>query len=242
MKIQTRPVYFVYFFIFGFFCVSCVSLNFKLPKDQKAKGVLFQPPPAPYKKVLKEGMDSAYENSQNKNVMAFFSNCSAVTPWTSLSAFQKDLLDSLPSFQVQTQTETTHQDQKAFKLYLNWAGRKPTGRVPPCAIDCDSALSSKGAALSASRSGHKDLEHKPFNKLNPTGFVQGVALSASRSGHKDLEHKPFNKLNQPAQKVKSMSLFLFKKDKCFYALSLVSASMGEDVQVFKNFIKEFKAP
>ena len=213
MKIQTRPVYFVYFFIFGFFCVSCVSLNFKLPKDQKAKGVLFQPPPAPYKKVLKEGMDSAYENSQNKNVMAFFSNCSAVTPWTSLSAFQKDLLDSLPSFQVQTQTETTHQDQKAFKLYLNWAGRKPTGRVPPCAIDCDSALSSKGAALSASRSGHKDLEHKPFNKLN-----------------------------QPAQKVKSMSLFLFKKDKCFYALSLVSASMGEDVQVFKNFIKEFKAP
>ena len=186
---------FVYFFIFGFFCVSCVSLNFKLPKDQKAKGVLFQPPPAPYKKVLKEGMDSAYENSQNKNVVAFFSNCSAVTPWTSLSAFQKDLLDSLPSFQVQTQTETTHQDQKAFKLYLN-----------------------------------------------QTGYVKGAALSASRSGHKDLEHKPFNKLNQPAQKVKSMSLFLFKKDKCFYALSLVSASMGEDVQVFKNFIKEFKAP
>ncbi len=100
------------------FCVSCLSLNFNLPEDKKAKGVVFQPPPAPYGEVSREGMDSAYENSRNKNIIAFFSNCSSSASFSNLEEFQKDLLGGLKSFRIKNQTETLKENQKARYLHL----------------------------------------------------------------------------------------------------------------------------
>ena len=118
-KWDSFPSLKLYGLLYCFISVSCVSLNFQLPKDQKAKGVVFQPPPAPYTAILKEGMDSAYENSQTKDIMAFFSNCSASIRFADLADFQKDLLENLKPFQLQTHTETTHQNEKAVKLDLD---------------------------------------------------------------------------------------------------------------------------
>ena len=118
----------VLFFLCGL-VVSCVSLHFKLPQDQKAEGVVFQTPPPPYQKTTKKGMDFAYENSQNKSIIAFFSNCSASTRWIALTEFQKDLLDSL-NFQVKTHRETTHQNQKAFRISLTKNQERAKGKAP----------------------------------------------------------------------------------------------------------------
>ena len=140
---------FISFFL-CFFCVSCLSLNFNLPKDKKAKGVVFQPPPAPYTEITKEGMDSAYENSQNQNIIAFFSNCSSSARFSDLTEFQKDLLTGLKSFQVQNQTETLKENQKAWYLLLY--------PLPSTGVPKGKKLSvfkGKNRALDRGKSGHK---------------------------------------------------------------------------------------
>lgn len=48
------------------------------------------------------------------------------------------------------------------------------------------------------------------------------------------------------RKTVSLNLFLFKKANCFYVLSFLTSSLGKHIanqtQVFKNFIREFRAP
>ena len=102
-----------------FFFNSCISFSFDSLKDKTAQDVTYQPPPELYKKVKKEGMDMAWENSENNNTLSFFSNCSRVTRFVPLKQFKNELLSGLKAFQVRNQTETLHQDQKAFYLLLD---------------------------------------------------------------------------------------------------------------------------
>ena len=155
-----------------FFFNSCVSFNFDSLKDQTAQGVVFQAPSAPYKEMVKEGMDVSWENPKNNNTLSFFSNCSFAHQFISLKQFQKELLDGLKSFRLINQKQTIHQDQKAYHLYLS------------------------------------QLELK----------------------------------NQTI----GMEIFLFKKEDCFYVLSFLASTVSgrgsRQVQIFKNFIREFRAP
>ncbi len=109
-------------FSFIIFFSSCISFNLDSLKDKKAKGIVFQPPPEPYQKVEKEEMDMAWENPENNSTLSFFSNCSRVTRFVPLKQFQKELLDGLKTFQVRSQKETEHQDQKAVYLLLSESG------------------------------------------------------------------------------------------------------------------------
>ena len=109
---------------FIIFFSSCISFNFDSLKDKRAKGIVFQPPPEPYKRVEKEEMDMVWENPENKSTLSFFSNCSRVTRFVPLKQFQKELLDGLKTFQVRSQVETEHQDQKAVYLLLSESGSR----------------------------------------------------------------------------------------------------------------------
>ncbi len=106
----------VFFFIF--FLSSCVSFNVDSLKDQTARGVIFQAPPKPYRKIVKKGMDFAWENSENGHTISFFSNCSSSTQFTSIEQFQKELLEELKTFRILSQNEIRHQNQKARRLHL----------------------------------------------------------------------------------------------------------------------------
>ena len=100
-------------------CSSCISFNLNSLKDVAAEGVTFQPPPAPYKKVVKKGMDASWENPEEGSTVSFFSNCSSASQFTSLEQFQKELLDGLRAFHVLDKKETLHQNQKAYYLKLS---------------------------------------------------------------------------------------------------------------------------
>ncbi|MDE0119971.1 MAG: hypothetical protein OXM55_08210 [Bdellovibrionales bacterium] len=114
-----------YSFVYGtlpFFCIfffsACVSISFDSLKDQKAKRVVFKEPVKPYEKTVKKGMDFAWENSENGDILSFFSNCSSTDRFTALKQFRKELLDGLKSFHVLDEKEVYHQDQKAYRLNL----------------------------------------------------------------------------------------------------------------------------
>ncbi len=101
-----------------FFLSACVSISFDSLKDQKAKGVVFKEPVKPYEKTVKKGMDFAWENLENGQLLSFFSNCSSTDRFTSLKQFRKELLDGLKSFHILDEKEVYHQDQKAYRLNL----------------------------------------------------------------------------------------------------------------------------
>ena len=163
---------FLHLFCIVFFFSSCVSFNFDSLKDKTAKGVVFQAPSAPYKEMIKEGMDFSWENPKNDNTLSFFSNCSFASQFVSLEQFQKELLEGLKSFRLIDQKQTVHQAQKAHHLYLSQFGSKKQ------TID--------------------------------------------------------------------MEIFLFKKEDCFYVLSFLGSHLSKheshQIQVFKKFIREFRAP
>ncbi len=96
--------------LFLAFCfTSCISFDFGSLTDQTASGVVFQPPPEPYKKVIKKGMDLAWENPKTGDTLSFFSNCSTAVEFSSVTDFQKELLDGLKKFRVSSQRSGLHQ-------------------------------------------------------------------------------------------------------------------------------------
>ena len=99
-------------------CASCISFDFGSLKDQRSRGLKFQPPPAPYKKVIKKGMDLAWENPKTGDTLSVFSNCSSAVEFSSLAHFQKELLEGLKKFRVVSQKEGLHQGLKARFLFL----------------------------------------------------------------------------------------------------------------------------
>ena len=112
------PFYGAILLFFGFYFSSCVSFNFDSLKDKKARGVTFKAPMKPYKKIVKKGMDFAWENPESGHTLSFFSNCSSTDHFTSLKQFRKDLLDGLKSFHILDEREMRHQGQKAYLLRL----------------------------------------------------------------------------------------------------------------------------
>lgn len=97
---------------------SCISFDFGSLKDQKASGVVFQPPPLPYKKVIKKGMDLAWENPKTGDTLSFFSNCSSAVEFSSVTHFQKELLEGLKKFRVSNQRKSLHQGLRARFISL----------------------------------------------------------------------------------------------------------------------------
>ena len=112
-----KTLIFLCFFISCLFN-SCISVDLSSLKDQTAREVVFQPPPPPYKKVSKKGMDLYWEHPAEGASLSFFSNCSDSAPFTPLARFQKELLAELKTFRVTGVEQTQHQNQKAVRLQL----------------------------------------------------------------------------------------------------------------------------
>ena len=108
---------------FVFLLNSCISFDFDSLKDQKARGVIFQAPPPPYKQVTKKGMDFAWEHPKTGNTLSFFSNCSSAVEFTSLKPLKKDLLDGLKGFHLLSQSAGSHQGLPARRLFLKQKAR-----------------------------------------------------------------------------------------------------------------------
>ena len=104
---------------------SCISFDFGSLKDQTASGVVFQPPSSPYKKVIKKGMDLAWENPKTGDTLSFFSNCSTAVEFSSVAHFQKELLDGLKKFRVLSQRRGLHQGLRARFVSLKQLSSSP---------------------------------------------------------------------------------------------------------------------
>ena len=84
--------------------------------------MVFIPPPPPYKKWAKKGVDAFWKAPKNGSILSFFSNCSSTAPFASLEQFQKDILEDLKRFRVIYRDKTQHQGQKARYLKLSQLG------------------------------------------------------------------------------------------------------------------------
>lgn len=86
-----------------------------------------------------------------------------------------------------------------------------------------------------------------FQKELLSGLKDFRLVNQKKTSHQDQQayHLYLNQLRMKKQNM-SMEIFLFKKADCFYVLSFLlpnlQGSGSSQIQVFKNFIREFRAP
>ena len=77
-----------------------------------------------------------------------------------LGSLTLKITDFYPSAIVRESYKPSSRGGVALRFLLNPTGRKPTDRVPHCAIDCDSVLSSQGASLEDSPTSKVDKKQE----------------------------------------------------------------------------------
>lgn len=98
---------------------SCIFFKLNSLKDTKSNGIIFKAPTSPYVKIKKTTMDAQWENTKNKNILSFFSNCSSSYNFTTLNQLQTELLTDLKDFYIIKKKISLHQKKQAHYLYLN---------------------------------------------------------------------------------------------------------------------------
>jgi hypothetical protein len=93
---------------------GCISVNLSNNKLQKAAGIKFQSPEAPFEKASGENVDQIWRNPKNGNAISFLSDCSDSSD-PSLVAIEQGVLSGLYPYSYESQTQMTFDGRAARK-------------------------------------------------------------------------------------------------------------------------------
>ena len=96
---------------------GCVSVELGSDKTQKATGVKYSPPPAPFQQSAGTNVDAIWRNSKNGNAISFMSDC-ADTSDPSLQSIEQGVLSGIYPYTYQSQKDLSFEGRAARRIQV----------------------------------------------------------------------------------------------------------------------------